>query len=635
MKIIRITFFTLLTITAMFGQIQSLQSEEAMNLFNNKWFTGVWKYYQNKLKTDSLNPELNYKMGICYLNSRSQKGKALTFFKKAIPTFSNTASVPKETYKLLGDAYYFASDFDQAIINYELYGKMINLSKGNQLLKEEISQKIEMCRMAKELIEQRKMIAGFNSHICAGYKKNNTVPAFTYSSSLMTKPSSVNLTFAVPAVLGTRAYDKNYFEDFCVTSKSNFYSKNVIMDTSTKAMEATIATSADRQFMLIYRDDNGEGSLYTSSLNGNEWTEPEPLNKAINNTNWEPNEFISTDGNTLYFSCEREGGFGGKDIYRCHKMGNGDWGKAINMGPAINTKYDEEAPFIHPDGITLYFSSDRYREKKGFDNFIYSLNNSDKNEAPVNVGYPAHKKSKSGYDEIRNSVKVKSQSEKEAYLITFSNGTKTPIKMLIGNIVSENGNIPEYVEITVANNETGDISGIYHSDSKTGRFAFLLPFQVNCNITFASKGCLFYSENIYTSIENDLYKSQSTIELAPVAPGSSVILNNVFFENGTAKLNAASNVELNNVVHLLEQHPDLVIELFVTLNKDATKADNQLARDKMQSVIDNLAGKGVNTKSIRCTVGRKSKKSVKKQETTANTGVASEKLELRILNFKS
>src|SRR4051794_8673605 len=116
-KIVKMIFFLALNSSAAFGQPRSTGTAIADDLFLKKRFAAAWPYYQKLLKTDSLNAELNFKMGVCYLNSRSQKEKAIDYFQKAILSTEKETDNTIITYKLLGDACYFASNFDQAMIN--------------------------------------------------------------------------------------------------------------------------------------------------------------------------------------------------------------------------------------------------------------------------------------------------------------------------------------------------------------------------------------------------------------------------------------------------------------------------------------------------------------------------------------
>jgi len=137
----------------------------------------------------------------------------------------------------------------------------------------------------------------------------------------------------------------------------------------------------------LFITDKGQKDIYIiRQLVSGKWTYPEKLNKNINSKYMETSAFLSPDGNTLYFTSNRPGGYGGMDIYKSEKMETGDWGEAQNLGPKINTDMDEESPFILSDGVTMYFSSEGHEGMGGFDVFITTLSNEGIWSKPENAG---------------------------------------------------------------------------------------------------------------------------------------------------------------------------------------------------------------------------------------------------------
>ncbi|MFN7013588.1 MAG: TolB family protein, partial [Bacteroidia bacterium] len=147
---------------------------------------------------------------------------------------------------------------------------------------------------------------------------------------------------------------------------------------NTAGHEASIGLSVDGQTLYIYIDDYGDGNIYESKLKGDSWSKPVKLSDNVNTKNWEPSASISSDGNYLYFTSDRADGLGGSDIWVSKKLPNGDWSLPTNLGPNINTSFDEDAPFIHPDGKTLYFSSKGHSTMGGYDIF-YSVRDEKEN----------------------------------------------------------------------------------------------------------------------------------------------------------------------------------------------------------------------------------------------------------------
>lgn len=615
-RIILTIFFIALGISV--GSAQVSEPDDAQRLFSRERYTAVWKYYSDRIKKDSANADLNYKMGICYLNSRSEKASAITYFKRAIH-FGNGLA-PAQSYKLLADAFYSVGDYEAASKNYELYKKVIikNDSKEPVSLGE-VESRIELCRVAKELRELKGSVAVFemNKNLNKG-KNKSIVPDHSIHSSLSSIESGNSRTII---------YDKDFFE-VQEAATPIFDPESRKWDTSTVLMETTVGTSSDGQIILVYRNDKGEQNLYTATLNGNEWKDLEKLDRTINNKNWEPNEVISVDGKALYFSSDRPGGFGGKDIYKCTKQNNGEWSKATNMGPNINSRFDEEAPFVHPDGAALYFSSNRLRSNGYFDNFLTVFADSGSWTVPVNVGYPLYRPSKKESKDKKTQPAV----ERDNYIVTFNSQRKTPITVMKRIINDRYGKIPAYTEVTIANNETGEVSGVYRPDPKTGKFSCIVPSEKNNSVTYDAEGYLFYSENVSVSKGTDLYKIEKTIQLVPVEKGAKATLNNIFFEDSGSVIAPASELELNRIFKLLTAHPKAKVEISTTLEQKSNYEQIKLAGDRLIATLNFLSEKGIPKENMESRVYLKSESKKKKRKET--TAIEFGKMELEILDMK-
>lgn len=627
--IIFICFVSIWKLPAQSGNPDPIDAE---NLFENKRFASVWPYYMDLLKKDSSNSDLNYKMGMCYLNSRSQKAKAVNCFKKVIGSSVKETNASVNAYRLLAEAAYATSNFDLAVENYDKYKKALLETKGSsQPVIDEATRKIELCKISKELKEMKELVATLISHKFSSPDKNSTTPTLDYSTSISPDQSTLIFKFKRRGRLDQINSDNEYFEELDVLSPIETVQAK-IPDTSTVKKEATVATSVDGQIMLIYKDDNGVANIYTSFLDGNDWTTPEILDKSINTKGWEADEFLSADGNELYFTSSREGGFGGKDIYKSTKLPNGEWSKAVNLGPKINSSFDEQAPFVHPDGATLFFSSNRYKKKGTYDVFTSTLSDSGWKE-PISVGYPEHKNGIEPSGTVKQS-KDRNKNKNDNCTVTFINQKKTPLTLVKGKIVDADGKIPRYIEITVRNIETGEIAGIYHCNSKTGQYQFIAPPGKNNHVVFEAAGYLFHTENVDISKETDFYKAGHTIALVPLAAGSKDVLNNIFFENSKAVLLPASHVELDKVFDFLTLNPKASIEISGYASKTDPAFDSKLFEAKIQSIIDYLTDKGIHKERLASNVYNFETKKKRKKRKEANAEeIAAGKIQIKVLEI--
>lgn len=567
-------------------------------------FEEALSLYLQLYQIDAGNANINYLIGYCYTNERKGRAKAIPYLEKAKLSItlnykegsSKERNAPILTYRLLGDIYHTHSKFDLAIQSYERYKHELFLNKKkNDVNYKYAERQIEMCLTAKELVANpvkvriENMGKGLNS------------PYADYSPVLTADQSIMIFTTRRPESTGGLTDSSKYFEDIFISYRQDStwsIAQSIGKPINTDGNEASVGISPDGQEILIYKDDNGDGNIYSTTLNGDTWSTPIKLNENINSKYWEPSAFISADGHTIYFVSDRPGGFGGRDIYTSEKGENGEWGKAKNMGNVINTQYDEDAPFIHPDGVTLFFSSNGHKTMGGFDVFYTSLEyNGTKWLVPVNVGYPVNSpeddvfyvvspdKTKAYY----SSFKVGGYGEKDNFMITFLDQKQAPLTVLKGVVKEANGSIPPEILITVTDNETGNIVGVYKTNSKTGQYLFILTPGKNYNISYEAEGFLFYSENRDIALKTNYYEVFKAIQLPPIIIGSKITLNNIFFDFDKATLRKTSTVELNNILRLMNKYPKIVIEIAAyTDSKGTVEYNLNLSKERAQAVVDYL-----------------------------------------------
>lgn len=348
----------------------------------------------------------------------------------------------------------------------------------------------------------------------------------------------------------------------------------------------------------------GDGNIYSTALDGDTWSKPVKLNENINTKHWEPSAFISADGNSLYFASNKPGGFGGLDLYMSKRGSDGDWDKAVNLGAGINTPYDEDAPSIHPDGVTLSFSSNGHNTMGGFDIFTSLLSYEGIWSEPVNVGYPINTTdddifymvSPNGKTAYFSSFREDGLGEKDNYMATFLDKKETPLTLIQGTVNDEAGMPAKKVMITVTDNETEAIVGVYKANAKTGQFLFILTPGKNYNITYQAENHLFYSENIEIPKQSNYYEFKKSVKLHPIVVGSKITLNNIFFDFDKATLRPLSNVELKNLVLLMKSNPNMKVEISGHTDSKGDDAYNlKLSEERAQAVVNRLIEKEIST----------------------------------------
>jgi outer membrane protein OmpA-like peptidoglycan-associated protein len=570
-------------------------------------YTSALPVFLELLKEQPSNASIAFKIAICYQSSRSNRARAIPYLINAAKSISADYKgssylerrSPLLTNKVLGDAYHLNNEFDKAITTYQLYLKSL---KDNDQEKKgliaETERKINMCKVGIILVK-----APLNLKI------ENLGPAvnsgFADYSPVLTADQQTMFFTSRRQGTGTEKDDEgNHMEDIYVSTKTaKGWSKASSIGTPVNTLwhEATVGISPDGFTILVYKDDNGDGNIYSTSLNGDVWSAPVKLNDNINSRHWEPSAFFSADGNTLYFTSDRPGGSGGRDLYVSKRAPGGDWQKAVNMGPTINTPYDEDAPFMHPDGQTLTFSSNGHETMGGFDIFSSQLLEDGTWSKPANVGYPINTTdddifyvlSPDNTKAYFSSFRKGGSGEKDNYSATFLDRKKTALTIVQGIVKDDAKKTPPTL-ITVTDNESGEIAAVYNSNTRTGKFLFILTPGKNYNITYQSPGYLFYSDNLDIPKNSTYYEINKTISLLPIVVGSKTILNNIFFDFDKSTLRPLSNVEIRNLVTLLQANPALQAEISGhTDNKGDAAYNQKLSEERAQAVVDKLVEAGI------------------------------------------
>lgn len=600
-KIYLLIFFVSFNAIGSFSQTSNEELKISEEFYRNERYSDAIPLFLKLLKNDSLNPELNYKTGVCYLKSRSQKHKSVKYLKRSVLPH-NLSLLPMNAYEYLGDSYQLNKHFDLAVEAYEKF-KIVLLSKDHNFSEamDRMKWKIEMCEISKKLFED--------------------TAQYNYNASFSDDQSKLILIFH-----SNKIQQKDlYYNDFYIpgNAKAIHFQHDTIIEIVQN--EATAGTSIDAQHILLYRNDEGSCNLYISSMNDNKWSTPHKLDKKINDKGWENDEYVSADNTTLYFTSDREGGFGGKDIYKCEKNSSGEWEKAINLGSAINTPFDEEAPFIHPNGKVLYFSSNRNAESKGSDIFSSYYLNDGTWTRPENVGYPL----KTTKDEYIPDIADKQSSG----VITFKDQKENKLTVLTGLAADQSEEVHGNITITVSDNNTGEISGRYHSKSN---FSLILPPNRDNNITYESPGYLFYSENIDLTKNFTVFSNKKLRSFTPFDAGSVMELNNIFFEKDNAQLLQSSSPELKKLVEFLSSNNNLIAELsgYIT-SAENKKYNDRLSQERIRVVIEYLVSQGVDKNQIISKNYGKSNKISAKTKSPEKTGLSSaeQHIELKIIEI--
>lgn len=484
---------------------------------------------------DSLEPNnayYNFFLGICYLNTKSNYSKAIEAFKFTIKNISEKETeILPHAYFNLGKTYELCNRFDEAIAVFE---KITTNESIEKALIENANREIETCKNAKELIQNPVKVDIENLGNGINSKYSDYAPIIKTDESMLIFTSKREESTG-----GVRDENEQYLEDIYFIQKNeiNKWSlpKNIGSPINTSDNDATVALSVDGEKLFLYRGKNG--GIWTSDKKGTEWSAAQKLGRNINSGNSETSASVSFDGKILYFVSSRPGGYGGKDIYKSEMKENGEWGLPMNLGCGINTPYDEESPFIHPDNKTLYFSSQGHNSMGGFDIFKTELINNQWME-PKNMGYPINSSS----DEIHFILSAKGGNgyyasnrpggfgEEDIYRITFPK-SNIPLTMIRGSIILDEGK-KFNVKIKIIDRETNDkVKYVYNPNPETGDYLMIFPPGKNYQMIVDAEGYSSFLINLYIPNQTYFYELYQTMYLKSIAPLGSTIGQGVSIEN--------------------------------------------------------------------------------------------------------
>ncbi len=381
---------------------------------------------------------------------------------------------------------------------------------------------------------------------------------------------------------------------------------------STTFNEGASNISQDGKWMIFtgcnFPDGLGSCDLYISYLNKDGWSEPQNLGRNVNSEFWESTPSLSPDKRDLYFSGNMPGGFGGKDIWVCHRQDNGNWGEPINLGAEVNTSGDESTPFIHADNQTLYFNSNGhpgYSEKP--DIFVTRKLPDGKWSKPENLGYPINTIDDEGSLVVAADGKTayfssdRSDTKGGLDIYTFELRTDIrPLKTLwvkgkVYDKKTKNG-LPSTVELTDVS--TRQLISKLQTD-EDGNYLVTLPVGKDYAFNVHRKGYLFYSENYNMNNISSDSTYTADIPLQPIESNAHIILKNVFFDTKKTELKPESITELDNVVRLMNENPNMKILISGYTDNVGKPADNIiLSKGRAVSVVNYLLNKRVDNSRL-------------------------------------
>ncbi len=569
----------------------------------NKVFDKAIKDFETAIKLEPTFIDAHYQLASIYFNEKNH-----LLAKQGLETvISIDPNYKTAAYFYLGLAHWETDDYENAASNFEQFLQSDNKSK-------RLKAKAET------------------------YLKNSQFSAKAVKSPVPfdPKPLAKTVNTSSPEYLPSVTAEGNQlvftrrirgYEDVFISKKMDgeWLEPTPLSDINTEENEGSQYISADGSLIVFVRCSDRQGyggcDLYFSEKKGDAWTKPENMGQPINTRGWESQPSLSADGNTLYYASSRTGTLGGRDIWRSQRKENGEWSNPVNLGSKINTTADDESPFFHPDGKTLYFMSSGHEGMGGYDLFVARRTTEEGWSAPQNLGYPINTKGNEGAlfitldgttayftkDNLPEDDIEKLTSRRQPDIFTF----EVPKALRPTPVTYVKATVKDAVttkKIANAKIEVIDLmTNEVFSTSKTdayGTFLTCLPMGGNYALNVNKEKYFFHSENfelLETSSLQEPYLLKIKLQPIPVERTSEalvksepIVLKNVFFESGSAELKMTSLVELNYLKDLLAGNATLRIQINGHTDNVGTETDNlTLSQNRAKAVQDYLIKEGI------------------------------------------
>lgn len=582
---------------------------EAQELYKNYKLTEAELVLQQALERDPNFVEAQTLLAYVFIDSQ-QESNAKASFEKAITM--NPTAIPNN--------FFFLGELELKDGNYENAKKrltqFIQFPEANPKLLKRANKQLDNADFA---IEAKKTPYPFEP---VNLGPNINSEFLEYFPSMTVDEKTILFTRRLPEPRSPTKYN----EDFYISKKVNGEwqkAENMGAPINTEINEGAPSLAANGQLMIyaaceIFGNYGGgklgKGScdLFYSVKNNQVWTKPINLGGAINTNNWETQPSFSADGKSLYFVKGKKGmqSMNDGNIFVTKLQPDGSWSKPEPLNANINSPGNEESVLIHPDGKTIYFSSDGHVGMGGLDIYMSQLDENGEWGPAINLGYPinSHKNENSLLVSPNGKIAIFASDREGGYggldLYQFDlpqNFAPNKVTYFAGKIFDSKTNKPLGARFELLDLETGESVIEAYSDNATGEFLITLPTGKNYALNSSKSGYMFFSENFsLVDYESDEPFIQN-VPLNPILAGEKIVLKNIFFETAKYDLKNESKVELDKLVAFLKKNENLIIEigghtdnagntqLNLTLSKNRANAvkeylvKNEISADRLQT----------------------------------------------------
>lgn len=567
--------------------------EDAQQFVRQNIFSEAIKNLDAAVKLDPQFQKAFIQLGDIYKRTRNLQN-AKENYRKAV----NAAPVENVVlFFILGETELQTGDYAQAKASFEHF--LLKATYQDQKYVAKAKKYILDCEFSLTAVQTPVPYQPFNMGFYINSEYRDYFPAFTGDGQ---------------TIIFTRNIDGN--EDFYTsTLKAGEWQKAKSLSSNINTPnynEGAQSISPDGRYLFFTGcnrpDGAGRCDIYVCRREGTDWSKPINLGAAINTAEWESQPSISPDGNTLYFLSNRAGGFGGYDIWKSNLDVKGHWTKPTNLGPNVNTPYDEGTPFIHADGQTLFFSSDGWPGLGQKDIFYSKLQDNGEFSKPVNLGYPINTfndefgfiVTADGQEGLFSSNLDGGFGDVDIYKFKLPKQIQPkPITYVKGVVKDKETGKPLEANVVVMNLNRKTTAYNEFTDPTTGDFIAVTPTENKYSFNVIASGYMLYSKHLNVKKEDANTPLHLEILMDKIKAGNKVKLSNIFFDTNAFELLPESIIELNLLAELLNINPTMVIEIQGHTDDIGTVKDNQvLSENRSKAVYAFLIENGIAKKRL-------------------------------------
>lgn len=560
--------------------------QDGLRFYDNKMNKEAEEFFLKAIKADGKFIEPHILLGDTYFDmGRSQE--AIAMYKKVIEIddgfFTNT-------YFQLAQMEMSIGDYKSAIGHYNIY---LGKKRVNPRSKEKAELQLRNAEFGAQAVKQPVPFDPTN------LGPNVNTPDYEYFPVLTADGQTLVFTRNK-----RRSAGMDFQEDFYISFLDSDGKWGVAMNlgepinTDDNEGAQTITADGQQLFFTGCNRKGGMGScdIYRSVREGRSWSHPENLGAPVNSNKWESQPSISSDGKTLYFSSNRAGGKGESDIYVTRLGANGQWTEPANLGDSINTEGAEETPFIHPDGRTLFYTSNGHVGMGGKDIYVVRLKDDGTWGTPKNLGYPinTHKDEMGLFVDATGSLayfasdREGGKGKLDIYSFPLYEAVRpTPVTYVKGVVKDRESKRALGARFELIDLKTSKTVLESRSDRVSGEFLVCLPLGQDYALNVSKDGYLFHSENF--SLKEAMAEGgkpyRMNVELQPIEFGKSVVLRNIFFETGSYDLKPESTAELEKLVAFMQQNPRIRIEIGGHTDNVGQRQENQVLSENRANAV--------------------------------------------------